>query len=580
MPYESRQAWIDTVRQAVDIVEVVGRHVSLKKRGRHWWGLCPFHAEKTPSFSVDAEQQLFYCFGCHQGGTVFTFLMHVEGREFREVVQSLAEEAGIPVPDERPGAKDPHQRMRAVLEWTQEYFRDQFEENRDRIKPYLERRGVESALVEKFQLGYAPDGWQGLLSHLMRRGVTLDEMVEAGVVVRRDQGGGYDRWRDRLMFPIWDYDGRVVAFGGRALGDGQEPKYLNSPETTLFHKGQLLYAGHLARPWWRKGKAALVVEGYFDVMACHQAGLGQAVAPLGTALTELHARYLARYCEDVDLLLDQDSAGQEAMRRAYLILAGAGLKVNQVRLPEGIKDPGELVESHQANLIVEAVRSKLPFVEVEIRRLGQMPGLMSPRGQAEAVKGLKPLVQAVKDPVEQAGYVDMIARMFRVQPRILSQSLGAPQGVQHTIGKNRHNMEVTASVKRSVPPLDVRLLLALKNHPDQIERVRQALPEWVNDPAIRTILGVLEAGGTISPELEGPDERVQSLWVAMGQYHEPDGGIPAIDDLVAALERRETERRWEGLRERARQGDTSPELMEEIRRLSTRIAKPQGRKEG
>ncbi|NMP21069.1 DNA primase [Sulfobacillus harzensis] len=580
MPYESRQAWIDSVRQAVDIVAVVGRHVSLKKKGRHWWGLCPFHAEKTPSFSVDAEQQLYYCFGCHQGGTVFTFLMHVEGREFRHVVESLAEEAGIPIPSDGQAPRDPYQRLRAVLEWTQEYFRENFGRHANVVKPYLQQRGTDAASVEKFQLGYAPDGWQGLIDRLKRRGVGLDEMVEAGVAVSRDQGGAYDRWRGRLMFPIWDNEGRVVAFGGRALGEGQQPKYLNSPETPLFHKGQLLYAGHLARPLWRKGKAALIVEGYFDVLACHQAGLGQAVAALGTALTDVHARYLARYCDEVDLLLDGDAAGQEAMRRAYLILAGAGLRVNRIVLPDGVKDPGEFIVRGGSKALLEAYQQKVPYVEAEIQRIGRMPGLMSPRGRAEAVKGLKPLVQAVKDPVEQAGYVELIARTLRVQPRILSQSLGVVQEVQHTIGKNRHNMEVTAFVKRSVPPLEVRLLLALKNHPDQIERVKRALPEWAQDPAIQFLLAVLQAGDAEGVAWDRADSRAESLWVAMGQYHEPDGGIPAIDDLVEAFERRETERRWQGLQERARQGDTSPELMEEIRRLSGRIAQMQVRKEG
>ncbi|MCL5116872.1 MAG: DNA primase [Firmicutes bacterium] len=583
MPYESRQAWIDAVRQAVDIVEVVGRHVALKRKGRHWWGLCPFHAEKTPSFSVDPEQQLFYCFGCHQGGTVFTFLMNVEGREFREVVETLAEEAGIPRPDDGGRPHDPHQKLRAVLEWTQDYFVESFRRQEGRIAEYLEGRGVDRRMADRFMLGYAPDSWHGLKDRLQRRGVSLDEMVQAGVVVRRDQGGGYDRWRDRLMFPIWDNEGRIVAFGGRALASGQEPKYLNSPETALFHKGQMLYASHLARPMWRKGTAALVVEGYFDAIACHQAGLTQAVGQLGTALTDIHARYLARYCEEVDLLLDQDSAGQEAMRRAYLTLAGTGLKVNAVRLPAGMKDPGELVERNGAEALNQAHQKKQPYVEMEIQRLGQMPGLMSPRGQAEAVGELKPLIRAVKDPVEQAGYIEMIARAFRVQPRILSQSLGVVQGVRHTIEKNRHNMEVAVSARQTMLPLDVRLLAVLKNHPDQIERVRQVLPEWAGQTSIAWILEQMSSGRLLEPNQwsEPPeDSQVESLLAAMWQYHEPDGGNAAIDDLIEALKRRDTERRWQELKERTRQGDTSPELMEEIRRLGARMAQNQLRKEG
>ena len=292
MAYESRQAWIDAVRQSVDIVEVVGRHVALKRKGRHWWGICPFHAEKTPSFSVDAQQQLFYCFGCHEGGTVFTFLMRLEGREFLDVVESLGEAAGIARMDQED--HDPYGRLRAVLEWSHEYFHESFRRHAEHLYDYLDGRGVDRPMVDRFQLGFAPDSWHGLTDLLRRRGVAVEDMVQAGVVVRRDDGGAYDRWRNRLMFPIWDKDGRIVAFGGRALNPGQDPKYINSPQTPLFHKGRLLYGGHLARPSWRKGERALIVEGYFDVVACHQAGLTQAVGQLGTALTDDHARFLVR----------------------------------------------------------------------------------------------------------------------------------------------------------------------------------------------------------------------------------------------------------------------------------------------
>lgn len=583
MAYESRQEWIDAVRQAVDIVEVVGRHVPLKRKGRHWWGLCPFHSEKTPSFSVDSEQQLFYCFGCHQGGTVFTFLMNVEGREFRDVVAVLAEEAGIPEPEDAQRPTDPHQRLKAVLEWTQEYFRDSFRRHESQMMKYLTDRGVDPGQVERFMMGFAPDGWSGLKDLLSRRGVSLDEMVEAGVVVRREQGGGYDRWRGRLMFPIWNAEGRVVAFGGRALQPEQEPKYLNSPDTVLFHKGQLLYGSHMARPSWRKGSPVLIVEGYFDVVACHQAGLTQAVGQLGTALTDVHARYLARYAEEADLLLDQDAAGMDAMRRAFLTLAGQGFKVNVVTLPEGIKDPSELVQREGSDALKQAVGQKMPYVEHAIQHASRFPGLMNPRGRAEAVEHLKPLILAVKDPVERAGYVEMVGRTLRIQPQILSQSLGGTQGVRHTIPKIRHNMEVTASVKRGLPPVEVRLLTTLKNHPDQVERVKQALPAWAAEPAVAVVLESIVQGRPLSPgdwlqEADGP--AVESLLAAMMQYQEPDGGNAAIDDLVWALDREYAQRRYDEIQELARRGAASRELMEEAMRLGARIGLYQHRREG
>ena len=584
MPYESREAWIDTVRQAVDIVEVVGRSVVLKRKGRHWWGLCPFHAEKTPSFSVDPEQQLFYCFGCHKGGTVFTFLMQVEGREFKEVIEGLAQEVGVLRPDDHLASRsDPHQRMRAIMEWTQEYFAGNFRRHADETEEYLEKRGVDLTVGQRFMLGYAPDSWHGLIDVLKRRGVSLEEMVQAGVAILRERGGAYDRWRGRLMFPIWDRKGSIIAFGGRALLPDQEPKYLNSPDTDLFHKGQLLYADHLARPSWRKGKAPLLVEGYFDVMACHQAGLTQAIGQLGTALSETQARYLARFSREVDLLLDQDGAGHEAMRRAFLTLSAMGLKVNVITLDDGVKDPSELVARDGTEALVVQVNRRRPYVEHQIYRLGQSPDALSPRGRAEVVEQLKPLVAAIQDSVEQIGYVEVIARVLHVHPGILTQSFGSLQGSRHTIRKNRHNMEVTVSVSQGVPPLEVRLLAALKSHPDQIERVRKMLPEWANETSVRLILEELALGQLKDPGVWTrtlADPKVESLLVAIWQYQEPDGGNAAIDDLVNAMEHRQDQDRWHRLMDRARQGELSPELMDDIRSLGKRMGQYPDRKEG
>ncbi len=581
MATETRQAWIDSVRQAVDIVEVVGRHVPLKRKGRHWWGLCPFHGEKTPSFSVDGDQQLFYCFGCQKGGTVFTFLMSLEGREFKEVIESLAQEVGIPQPDESGvGRADPHQRLRAVLEWTQEYFVDQFRKSRAIVEPYLESRGVALHLIDRFMMGFAPDSWHGLKEVLERRGVTLNEMVDAGVVIRREQGGGYDRWRGRLIFPIWDRQGRIVAFGGRALKPDQDPKYLNSPDTSLFNKGQLLYGAHLARPGWRKGVPALIVEGYFDVLALHQAGQTQAVGQLGTALTDGQARYLARYVNTVDLLLDQDAAGQAAMRRAFLILSGANLKVNVISLPDGVKDPSELVKAHGIEVLVEAVSERRPYLEREINAASYATGTLSPRRQAEIVDDFRPLIRAVKDPVEQAGYLEMLAKSLRVHPQILSQSLWSTQEGRHTIGKNRHNMGVTAPSRRS-QPTEIWLLAALKRHPDQIERVKAALPEWSSQMRIQKILeDFLTRASAEGPTPVSDDQELEALYAAIGHNDGPDGGTQAIDDFIWAMQREIARHRYDEIKELIRQGQSDPELMEEVRQLGGRLEPYQDRKEG
>ncbi|MCY0879150.1 MAG: DNA primase [Firmicutes bacterium] len=583
MAYESRQAWIDQVRQQVDIVEVVGRYVALQRKGRHWWGLCPFHAEKTPSFSVDPDQQLFYCFGCHQGGTVFTFVMKMEGLGFREAAERLAEEIGVPTPAARSEVLESDQRLRAVMEWSLEFFLKNFQRHRGKLDEYLRQRGVAAEMVDRFLMGYAPDGWRELLEALSRRGVRLEEMIRAGVVVARENGQAYDRWRGRLMFPIWDAEGRVVGFGGRALKEGQEPKYLNSPETPLFHKSRLLYASHLARPLWRQGHAALVVEGYFDVVACHQAGLAQAVAPLGTALGEAHARWLRRFTDEVDLLLDQDGAGQEAMRRAFFILSSAGLKVNAVQLPDGMKDPSDVVQRLGEAALVEWVARKVPFVEAQILKLAQNAGHLNPRARAEAAERIKPLIQAVQDPIERSGYLDLLAKTLSVHQEILTQSFGDWQGVQHTIGKNRHNMGVMVPQRRGVPSLDVRILAALKNHPGYVKRVRAVIPEWAEREQIAHLLrlieeGQLEASGSSDEAWSDPE--AASLYAAVMEWTEPDGGGAAIDDLVELWKQKHTLERYKWLQERVRQGETTAELLEEIRRLGPRMGQYLYRKEG
>lgn len=413
MPDQVYNEWINRVREATDIVAVIGQTVALKRRGRKWWGLCPFHVEKTPSFSVDPEKQLFYCFGCHTGGTVFTFLERIEGKDFLTVVRELSERAAIPAPDHNPArerAARERGRLQDILEWSQRFFVAQLAaEAGAGARAALAARAVEPALAARFGIGYAPAEWEGLVRFLTARGVSAEEMVAAGVAVR-GQRGVYDRWRDRLMFPIRDGGGRVVGFGGRALGEGQEPKYLNSPETAVFRKGQVLFGLELARPAWHRGQRPILVEGYFDVVACHAAGLEQAVASLGTALTAEQAQLLARHSTEVDLLYDADSAGQEAMRRAFPILTAAGLKVNRVTLPAG-KDADECRRQAGEAALKGAVEAREAFLEGEVHRLAARvrAGLEE---RAAALAQVRALWQAERDPVRRDLALQQAAEAF------------------------------------------------------------------------------------------------------------------------------------------------------------------------
>ena len=341
---------IAQVRDATDLVEVVGDHVKLKKRGRKYEGLCPFHEEKTPSFSIDPDKGLYYCFGCHQGGDAINFIMQLERLSFPEAVERLARQFGVHLPPASPGARRRRQtsdRLRTVLEEAQHWFSEQLEAPAGAgARSELERRGYGKETWRDFGFGYAPDDWRQLLEHLSRRhpeGV----IVEAGLAVQPDSGKNpYDRFRDRLTFPVRDSEGRLIAFGGRILGDG-EPKYLNSPESPLFHKRSTLFCLDRARRAIADESEAVVVEGYFDCLSLHLVGITHVVATLGTALTSDHARLLRRRVGAegrVVLCYDADTAGRRAAATGARVLLEAGVAVAVVGLPPGT-DPDDVVRA-------------------------------------------------------------------------------------------------------------------------------------------------------------------------------------------------------------------------------------------
>ncbi|WP_051351156.1 DNA primase [Sulfobacillus thermosulfidooxidans] len=573
------EAWVNAVRDAADIVDVIGRYVSLKQKGKNFWGLCPFHQEKTPSFSVDPQQQLFYCFGCHTGGTVYTFLMEHDGLSFNEAVDMLATEVGIPRPQKSENTEVTRHfsRLQAVMEWTQEFFQISANQYAEIFLGYLASRQVSEAARKRFELGYAPKSWNALTQFLSKHGITDAEMLEAGVAVSRQENQGiYDRWRHRIMFPIWNHRGQLIAFGGRSIEPDQEPKYLNSPDTPLFHKSTVLYGEHLARKFWRQGRRPLLVEGYFDVIACHEAGLGQAVASLGTALSKEHARALARYSKEVDLLYDRDQAGQEAMRRAFMILSEEGVQVNRVTLTSG-KDPDEFLREKGLSALAESVERRIPYFEAILEeRLADSPR-QSARAKAELVEGLKPFWNALSNPIEKAGYLELMARKLQVDQSILAQSFGLKQGNGHISPKNRHNMErIVSKVKR--PSYDVYLLALLVRHPEYVGKVRETLPEWILEHDLTPVLDNLEQGrplAELTSQIDRMETQVRRLVLEALAYDGPDGGPRVFEDVMQAIVRQRDNTRWKSLIARLKQGEDSPELIREIQALQSRLAQDQ-----
>ncbi|PYT12861.1 MAG: DNA primase, partial [Acidobacteria bacterium] len=354
-------------------------------------------------FYVDAEKQLFYCFGCSAGGDVFKFLMLYEKLEFPEALRTLAGRYGIPMPAASRGPEnDERQRVLAATRRALEYFREQLQRpGGERARKYLSGRGIGAATIETFQIGYAPEGWGGLKGHLAAAGLSESQAVLAGLLAKKeDTGRTYDRFRDRVIFPIVNLTGETIGFGGRVIGEG-EPKYLNSPETPAFSKGDNLYGIGMAREGIRKEGYAILVEGYVDVIALHQAGVTHAVATLGTGFTTGHVRLLKRYTDRVVVNFDPDAAGRAAARRSLEVLLENGFEVNVVSLPAG-KDP-----------------------DVFIREQGpeRYRELSGSRGKVAALNEVLPFLARIDNPVRRAGYVEMIAAVLGIEDRLVLQEM-------------------------------------------------------------------------------------------------------------------------------------------------------------
>ncbi|HEV8584669.1 MAG TPA: DNA primase, partial [Methylomirabilota bacterium] len=429
---------LDEVRAAVDIVDLVGRFVNLKKAGVNWKGLCPFHAEKTPSFMVNPRKGIFHCFGCGVGGDAFGFLMRQDRLSFPEAVRALAKTAGITLAEDGPprAGDSGREELVRVMDMAGRFYADAlWAPGGARAREYLERRGIDPELARRFALGYAPDGWDGLLAFMRGQRVDAEVLERAGLVLPRQSGTGfYDRFRGRLMFAIRDLQGRVVAFGGRAFGD-EQPKYLNSPETPLYSKGNLLYAADQARPTIQAKNRALLVEGYVDCLMAHQHGFTETVAALGTAFTGAQLGLLRRYCEEVVTFFDADAAGQKAAERAEELLestaygggwdinrsgafvASGALRMKVALLPAG-HDPDTFLRAEGAGPFAERIATARSLLSYALDRvLADGPGPLVPgRGPANAFAKAALMLAKVPDAQEAAALSHEAGRKLGVDP--------------------------------------------------------------------------------------------------------------------------------------------------------------------
>lgn len=420
---------IDSIRSQADIVDVVSDYVTLRRSGKNYLGLCPFHDEKTPSFSVNQERQMFHCFGCGKGGSVFTFLMEHENVTFVEAVHHIARRLHITIPD-TPGEREAGseaESLARVTRFAALFFHDRLlNSHRDSVvRRYAEQRGLTEETIKSFGLGYAPDSWNDLLSAAREKGIGADWLVKAGLAKTGEQRT-YDAFRKRLIFPIQAPSGRVVGFGGRALSDEDQPKYLNSPESPIYRKGQVLYGLYQARDALRRQGQALVVEGYMDLLGLHEQGIQGVVALCGTALTREQARILARYGQQAYLVYDSDQAGVRATWRAIEPLVESGLWTRIVRLPEGY-DPDSYVREHGQDGFMKLVEQADSMADF----MGYHANLQASGERDEVFRTLVGLIQRTSNLVHREMYREEAERRFPALQGLLASELrrsGGPGG--------------------------------------------------------------------------------------------------------------------------------------------------------
>ena len=423
------QTFLDDLRRQADIVRVIQGYVTLKKKGANWMACCPFHQEKTPSFSVSPVKDIYYCFGCGKGGSVFSFVMEMERVSFPEAIKIVAEKAGVPLPAMVDDGKFEERRKDAddVIElnsWALEFWEAQLSSDASdarAARDYLEQRELTEETRNVFRLGFAPDSWDALTSHLKSRGASETQIERSGLVVAKDSGGFYDRFRGRLIFPVMDSQGRPVAFGGRALEKG-EPKYINSPETAAYTKGKQLYGLHLTRDDIRKKKFAILVEGYLDLIVPYQSGIRNMVASLGTALTHEQAKLMGRFARKVVVNYDGDSAGVKAAQRAIETLLAEDFDIKVLVLPEGA-DPDEFIRKHGVEAYHDRRGKALTHIQFVLEQVVRDRNLLRPADKAAAVEEALPFVRAVRNGIQKREYFDMTMDALRIEEPALRNEL-------------------------------------------------------------------------------------------------------------------------------------------------------------
>lgn len=569
---------VQEVRERAAILDVIADYVSLRKSGANYLGLCPFHGEKTPSFNVNPARAIFHCFGCGVGGNVFSFIMKMEGLSFPEAVKFLAKRVGVTIEERPPTAaekrrEDERAAFYRLADLAARFYRRVLTDDPagEAGRRYLERRGVDVETAEVYRLGFAPDKWDALTRYLEKQKASLETAEKLGLVRKRDNGGYYDLFRNRLLFTISDPYGKPVGFGGRVLDDSL-PKYINSPESPIYHKSEILFGIDLAKQSMREHGAAIIVEGYFDHLALYQAGVRHALATCGTALTSGHLNLLKRYAGKIYTLFDSDSAGEKATFRALELFLEGGLPASVVELPAG-EDPDSFIRKEGNDAFAARVAKARPIFDFFIRDLIASHDTGSVEGKVKVVEDIAPYLRKISNVVERDLYIREIARLLGINERTLLKKIG---GTTVTAADFVPQREKT----RHKTDTEDMLLALMGKYPEVAGKVAEygvtKLFSADLEPIAEAIITQLKSGGLVDLGMildlvEAPEERSRLSALFVNDAHlEGINALEMLDGLCKSKEK-EALRKFKYLsRELDREEYDSPryrEIQEEIKEL-------------
>jgi DNA primase len=573
---------LEQIRQNNDVVEVIGSYFPLKRAGANFRALCPFHKEKTPSFNVNPQKQIWHCFGCGTGGDVFTFVMKYENLDFVAAVRRLAERAGIKLEyEERAGepGRDVKESLLKLHDLAANFFHHNLMKERSAsiAREYLKKRQITAEVAKKWRLGYSPDAWDGLIQHAAGKKFSAELLEVAGLALRRESGDGfYDRFRGRLMFSICDEQGRTVGFSGRILTDEKDqPKYVNSPETPIFQKGRILFALDKAKRAIIEETFAIVCEGQIDTISCHEAGIENVVAPQGTALTEQHARILKRYAEEVVLMFDADAAGQNAIVRSAEPLWDAGIVIRVAVLPQG-HDPDSFVKAFGAEKLKELIANAPSFFAYLLDRLCHQHDPRSERGKLQIGRQMAEWLARIPAPILLATYAQHTAKRLDISEDALRREVAKLTGnrrdrrsATESDTENDEAADIGAGRPRGLPEEEMLLQAMLANQP-VIELVAGALDvTWLSNSVagetIQQVVKLHDAGRWDGPnsllregERGESEQLISELLLSRRTIKNPEREVP---NCLMLLQRRWLEKQVHDNRRQQQSTGLPPDKM-------------------